>query len=86
MQAFRWVVLIAAALSPAAACQSAPDLIISNVTLIDGTGAPSRPNTWVEIADGRITRLADRPILGPKRVIDGTGKFLIPGLIDVHIH
>ena len=86
MKVFGWAVLIAAALSPTAVCWSAPDLIVSNVTVIDGTGAPARLNTWVEIADGRITRPADRPISGPKRVIDGTGKFLIPGLIDVHIH
>jgi imidazolonepropionase-like amidohydrolase len=68
--------------------QAAPVLAITGVTLIDGTGRPAVPNATVVVEASRITRVG--PQAGPPpagaRVIDGRGKFLIPGLIDVHTH
>lgn len=63
-------------------------LLIENVTLIDGTGRPAVPNAWVLVEGDRITRVAVREIEAPRdsRRIDGSGKFLIPGLMDMHIH
>jgi imidazolonepropionase-like amidohydrolase len=62
--------------------------LIENVTLIDGTGRPAVPNAWVLVEGDRITRVAVREIEAPRdsRRIDGSGKFLIPGLMDMHIH
>ncbi|WP_266169019.1 amidohydrolase family protein [Dyella subtropica] len=65
-------------------------LAITNVTLIDGTGAAARPVAAVYVEDGRITSImasGSRPKASDKQdVIDGTGKYLIPGLWDMHAH
>ena len=62
-------------------------LVIRNVTLIDGTGRGSVPNATVVI-EGTTIKDAGAHAQAPAgaRTIDGTGKFLIPGLIDAHIH
>ncbi|HET9358941.1 MAG TPA: amidohydrolase family protein [Vicinamibacterales bacterium] len=39
----------------------------------------------MRIVDGRIAEVSRRPVKG-ERELDGTGKFLIPGLIDSHVH
>jgi imidazolonepropionase-like amidohydrolase len=65
-----------------------PSLLFENVTLIDGTGRPAVPNAWVLVVGERITCVAAREIEAPRGAerIDGSGKFLIPGLMDMHIH
>ena len=62
-------------------------LVIRGVTLIDGTGRGSIPNATVVI-EGATIRAAGAHVEPPAgaRTIDGGGKFLIPGLIDAHIH
>jgi imidazolonepropionase-like amidohydrolase len=42
-------------------------------------------HAFVRIRDGRIAEVSETPLRGP-REIDGTGRFLIPGLIDSHVH
>jgi imidazolonepropionase-like amidohydrolase len=74
-----------------AACSSprAPVLAITHVTLIDATGAAPRSDTTVLIENGRIALVAESKTLSlpsNARVIDATGKFLIPGLADMHVH
>lgn len=66
---------------------SAQSLIIKNVTVIDGTGAGPRRNVSVGVGAGRITAI-EKKLKTAKGilVIDGRGKFLIPGLWDMHIH
>ena len=61
---------------------------ITNVTVVDTTGGPSRPNFIVVIDGSRITYVGKGRSHALKRahVIDGTGKYLIPGLWDMHIH
>lgn len=63
-------------------------ILISNVTLIDGTARPAIPNAFVLTRGNRIATVSASPIKAPQgaRQIDGKGKFLIPGLMDVHIH
>ena len=65
----------------------AESVIIEHVTLIDGTHAP-QPDMTVAVEGERIAGVAPSAIaLGLKgRRIDGRGKYLIPGLMDVHIH
>jgi imidazolonepropionase-like amidohydrolase len=65
----------------------ADDWIIEHVTLIDGTHAPQRDMT-VAVDGERIAAVTPSAIAhGLKgRRIDGKGKYLIPGLMDVHIH
>lgn len=70
----------------ALAC-SAQSLVIEHVTVIDATGAAPRPGMSVGIEKGQITEIK-KSIRPPKgaRIVDGTGKFLIPGLWDMHVH
>jgi imidazolonepropionase-like amidohydrolase len=80
--------LIAAALALFAGPASAERWTFQHVTLIDGTGAPPRPDMTVVVDEGRFVEVIPTARAAPPRgrVIDGRGKFLIPGLIDIHIH
>jgi imidazolonepropionase-like amidohydrolase len=77
--------LVAAAVVVATAQGGA--LVIRGVTLIDGTGRAPVPDTTVLIEGNRIAAVGAN-IAAPAgaRVIDGAGKFLMPGMIDAHIH
>jgi imidazolonepropionase-like amidohydrolase len=64
------------------------ELTIADVTVIDGTGTPSRAHMTVHIAAGRITAItpaAGTPPRGPG-MIDGRGRYLLPGFIDSNAH
>lgn len=64
-------------------------LAITNVTVIDCTGAPVRPDSTVLIARGHIAAVGpseDVEAPAGARVVDGRGRFLIPGLWDMHGH
>lgn len=67
---------------------SADTLLIENVTLIDGTGRAPVEGASVLVAGDRIRQIARGEIVsaGATDRIDGTGKYLIPGLMDLHIH
>ena len=59
------------------------------MTVIDGTGAAAKPDTSVIVRDGRIARIGTASeVVAPEsaQVVDGSGKFLIPGLWDMHGH
>ncbi len=63
------------------------DLAITNVTLIDGTGSEAQENVSVLINDGRIIGiLQNENSVEAESIINGKGKYLIPGLFDNHIH
>ncbi len=66
----------------------AETIVIENVTVIDGTGSAPRSNMTVVIEGDRFTQVAPakeaRPPTG--RRIDGSKRFLIPGLMDMHVH
>ncbi|MSV35093.1 MAG: hypothetical protein EXQ47_05775 [Bryobacterales bacterium] len=70
----------------------AQTLVFEHATVIDATGAAPKRNMSVVVSDGRIMSIksdAIRPEAGPAAgaiVIDATGKFLIPGLWDMHAH
>jgi hypothetical protein len=79
-------VLAAMALAPPAAAQV---VLYRNATLIDGTGAPGRPGMSVLVDGERIAQVrpaAELPAPVGGRVVDLTGKFLLPGLVDSHVH
>jgi imidazolonepropionase-like amidohydrolase len=62
-------------------------IAITNVTLIDGTGAAPKSGVTVVVEGDRVSGIgrASRIPIGAV-VLDGTGKFLIPGLRDMHAH
>jgi len=64
-------------------------LAINGISIIDGTGGPVQPDMTVLVQGERITAIGSRTAVSiPKNAttIDGKGKFLIPGLWDMHIH
>jgi len=59
---------------------------ITNVNVIPMTpGGRILPNATVVIEDGKISSI-NRPVPKHAKLIDGRGKWLIPGLIDMHVH
>jgi imidazolonepropionase-like amidohydrolase len=66
-----------------------PALAISGATLIDGTGGPAVADAVVVVADGKITAAGPRAsvrVPADATVVDGKGKFVLPGLIDTNVH
>jgi N-acyl-D-amino-acid deacylase len=61
------------------------DLIVRGATVIDGTGSPPRLLD-VAVRDGRISAVEARRSESAARQIDGTGRILAPGFIDIHTH
>jgi imidazolonepropionase-like amidohydrolase len=62
-------------------------LLIQHVNLIDVASGAVRADTDVLVAGGRIAGIG-RHLKQPRgaQLLDGTGKFLIPGLWDMHVH
>ena len=68
---------------------SAEVKVFKDFTLIDGTGAPAKPHQAMIVTDGRISWVgpeAQVKIPNSAQVIDFTGKYVLPGLIDGHVH
>ncbi|MGH9851882.1 MAG: amidohydrolase family protein [Blastocatellia bacterium] len=66
----------------------APELIIRHVTVIDVAGTRTQANQRITVQGGRILAIEPEQATAPRAamVIDATGKFLIPGLWDMHAH
>jgi len=63
--------------------------LIRNGTLIDGTGAAPIADGGVLIENGKIVAagaFASLPNLGDVEEIDAQGGYIMPGLIDTHVH
>lgn len=66
-----------------------PPLAIIGVTVIDVAHAQRLRSRTVLIEDGSIAAVAKDGAIGIPRDaahIDGRGKFLVPGLVDMHVH
>ena len=63
------------------------DTIIRNGRWFDGTGAPSAVRN-IGITDGRIVALTPHHLdeTGCPQVVDATGKWVLPGMVDIHTH
>lgn len=83
------------AAGPAAQRPGAERLLIRNATLVDGSGSPARGPVDIQVDDGVVESVvavdpvslsggAKRPTTG--RVIDAEGMYVLPGLIDMHVH
>lgn len=68
---------------------AAETTVLKNVTVIDGTGAAAQPNSAIVMTDGKIAWVG--PVSALKApagatVKDLSGKFVMPGIIDSHVH
>jgi imidazolonepropionase-like amidohydrolase len=73
---------------PTVGAQSSP-LVITGLTLIDMVDPRPRPMMSLLVERGRITRMGptkDFRAPAGARVLDLTGRYAIPGLIDAHVH
>ena len=70
--------------------QNAPMLVLDHVRLIDGTGAAPQEDMRITIAAGKIaavgTANANAAYPPDDKVLDMTGKTIIPGLVGMHEH
>src|SRR3954469_14622590 len=80
-----WVLLLAQP-KPASGQRS---LVFTHVTVIDATGAAAKPEMSVVMSGQRIVELGRTgrvPLPKDALVVNASGKFLIPGLWDMHVH
>jgi imidazolonepropionase-like amidohydrolase len=63
-----------------------PNLAIADVTVIDGTGAAPQTGMTVMVRNGRISGISTRRPDEGATVIDGRGRFLVPGFVDSNAH
>jgi imidazolonepropionase-like amidohydrolase len=64
-------------------------LVLTHVTVIDVTGGVPKPDMSVVITGDRISQVEEAgKVVAPPgaTVVDAAGKFLIPGLWDMHVH
>lgn len=67
----------------------APPLVLAGATIWDGTGSAPIEDAILVTRDGRIETVGPRattPIPAGVDVIELAGKFIMPGLIDTHVH
>ena len=86
------LIFLSSGLSPAAhplQPGASRDLAFIHVNVIDATGAALQTEMTVVIRKGRIVTLGKTRRIkfeGNTRIVDATGKFLIPGMWDMHAH
>jgi imidazolonepropionase-like amidohydrolase len=67
----------------------ADTLAITHVNIVDATGAPEQPDMTVVVRAGHIAELGRSAVVTvphDAKLVDGSGKYLIPGLWDMHVH
>jgi imidazolonepropionase-like amidohydrolase len=67
----------------------AESTVLTNVTVIDGTGKPAQPNSAVVMTDGKIAfvgPMAQLKAPAGAKTVNLSGKFVMPGIIDSHVH
>ena len=65
------------------------DILLKKITLIDGTGNPPISDAILRIRDGKIVfagPASDSSDMNEDLTLDLQGKFVLPGLIDTHVH
>jgi imidazolonepropionase-like amidohydrolase len=68
---------------------AAASIAVQDVTVIDIASGTPRPHMTVVVDEGKISRVgpaASIQIPASARIVAGKGKFLIPGLWDMHVH
>jgi len=84
------LILVAAPLEGQTAVPPAQQpLLLTHITVVDVTGGPSKPDMTVAITGGRIASIlpsAGASVPPGAKVVNAAGKYLIPGLWDMHVH
>jgi imidazolonepropionase-like amidohydrolase len=75
--------------APTAAREGAGALVVSGGTLVDGTGREPLAGATIVVRDGRVAEVTAggvAPLRAGADGIDARGKWIVPGLIDMHVH
>jgi imidazolonepropionase-like amidohydrolase len=89
MKLFFFALIVVFLLIAGACAQKLPVTVISGATLIDGSGAPPVPGAVVILKGDKIAAVGTSSSVAippSAHIIDARGKFLLPGLIDTHVH
>jgi imidazolonepropionase-like amidohydrolase len=81
------IILVCALLFAASA--TAQVTVLTRATVIDGTGAPPQKDVTIVMENGRIRDMGPSPKISTPAgatVLDLTGKFIVPGIINAHGH
>jgi len=63
------------------------NIVIRNTTVIDGTGSMPQPGVDVLVRNGKVEAIGSGlEFPAEATVLDGSGKYVVPGLIDTHVH
>jgi imidazolonepropionase-like amidohydrolase len=65
------------------------EMVFTDITVIDATGGPAMPHRMVIISGDKIASIQtynNNQVPNNAEVVNGQGKFLIPGLWDMHVH
>ena len=81
-----FILLVLLVLIDGAACAKSATLALTHITVIDATGRQPLPDRTVLLSGDRIESIDQAAPPDDARIIDGRGKFLIPGLCDMHVH
>ena len=82
-----FIILLAALLFAVSA--AAQVTVLTRATIIDGTGAPPQKDITIVMESGRIRDMGPAPKVptpAGATVLDLTGKFVVPGIINAHGH
>lgn len=66
-----------------------PNLVIKNCTVVSVSDGKLIRNQWIQIENGLISYVGSQPDIvfsNSTHIVDGTGKFILPGLVDMHVH
>lgn len=80
------LLLLFSFLNVAIDCACAQSTLLKNATVIDGTGASPKPNTDILITNGNISAVGKNLTAKNAKVIDLTGKTVIPAITSAHVH
>jgi hypothetical protein len=63
-------------------------IVLKGATVIDGLGNPAIPEAIIVIENDRIKNIGPKGTTYPSdaAVVDVSGKYIIPGLVDSHVH
>jgi hypothetical protein len=78
--------VLAALVSLAPVVQAQPDLIIRDVVIVSPESPHDGERADIAIIDGRISEIGPNLSGHGRQELDGEGGYLVPGLIDAHVH
>src|SRR3954452_2016550 len=74
--------------TPAIHAKAARRLVITNAMVIYGNAKPAYGPVDIVVQDGLISYIGSAPTSrsSSDTVIDGTGKYVMPGIVNTHMH